>query len=150
MNIDFEGSLKTIDELAAGDLFVMRDNTRRMFGIRATYGAEPAAVILNMAIKEADPFPCVATGHFLGEQALIHLAKAVLVPDFSEAGLDFRSEVADGPGTLFFSPDRICMRVARRREGFFYVDLKSGEVSSSRPGGIEVPAVVDQVAKQGQ
>lgn len=31
------------------------------------------------------------------------------------------------------------MRVARRREGFFYVDLKSGEVSSSRPGGIEVP-----------
>lgn len=139
MDIDFDGTVQTVDTLTDGDFFAFRNHERMILGLRTTYGGDASAVLLNMAIKPDEPFPSIATAQFFGGAPVIHLAKAILLPDLSEVGLDSRSDVADGPGTLFISPTGISMRVARRREGYFYADVSTGSVTHSRPGGIEVP-----------
>jgi hypothetical protein len=139
MKVDFTGAVGTIENLRPGAFFVSRDNQRSFAGIRAVYGSnEVAAVLLNLAVNADEHFPSLVQGGFLGGQDLIEVSEAALRPCLNDQSLQFTSETTDGPGSLIFGQDRIWMRVARRWDGFFYLDVRSGVIDANRPPGIEI------------
>jgi hypothetical protein len=139
MDVDFDGHVAALEDLNAGTFFVTRSNEHTMLGISTIYGHDKAAVLFNQAFRPDEPFPCIVTSHYFGGTALIALPAAFLLPALSHVDLQFTSTQQDGPGALKISGDKVIMRVARRAEGFFYLDIKSGSISTSYPAGIEIP-----------
>jgi hypothetical protein len=100
MKVDFIGKVDTAENLKPGSFFVSRDNGRSIAGIRAVYGGGAAAVPLNLAVDQGEPFPSLVQAGFLGGQGLIEVSEAALRPSLSDQSLQFTSETTDG--ALFF------------------------------------------------
>jgi hypothetical protein len=139
VDIDFSGSVAVIDDLQPGTFFITRNNELTTLGISAIFGHDKAAVVLNHGFKPNEHFPCIVMSHYFGGAGLIALPTIFLLPSLSIDGLQFSSTHQDGPGALTISGDKVIMRVIRRAESFFYLDVKSGVLSTSIPSGIEIP-----------
>lgn len=139
MEIDFGGKVGILADFKPGTFFVARDNERTTIGMAAAYGNDSMAVLINRAVNPTDPFPSLVMGQHLGGMALIGLMSAYLVPSISKPALEFSSAQQDGPGSLILTEDKMLMRVARRTEGFYYLDVSTGSITPNRPSGIEIP-----------
>ncbi|MGX4804957.1 hypothetical protein [Bradyrhizobium guangdongense] len=139
MNIDFSGTLGVISDFKPGTYFFTRSNGTTFLGLTTIYGNDLGAVVFNRAFRPDELFPCILTAQFFVGTGLVKLPDAFLAPDVSLTGLHFASEHEDGPGSLTISPRSMFLRVVRRKEAFFYVNVASGEVVPASPGGIEIP-----------
>jgi hypothetical protein len=137
--LDFDGIAGDINEVQPGDFFIMDTPAAPILGIKSKYGGEFGAVLLNTPYGTDEPFPCVVTADVLARGELIKLPKAFIAPALSLSALTFKSDVQDGPGSLTVSRDGVFLRITRRRSGFFYLDVGSGEIVSHAPVGTMVP-----------
>jgi hypothetical protein len=133
MDIEFQGKIGTLSNLKPGTFFVTRKDEFTIFGLSAVYSGGAAAVLLNQAFKAEEQYPSIVTEGYLGGAGIIELPTAFLAPALSITGLQYTSTQRDGPGALRVSNDKIAMRVMRRAEGFFYLDVRSGAIATSPP-----------------
>jgi hypothetical protein len=134
MIVENARGLVPLTDLPSGTFFIAQNHHGSHFGISIRVKEEIGAVLLNKAVKDGEPFPCVVTADFMQNSLLLAFPDAYFVPDFSESSLAPSSCDIEGPGELLITESATILRCARRLDGFRYFDLGSGAQVSTPQG----------------
>jgi hypothetical protein len=134
MQIDLNlGSLAAINDIPAATFFIWQSHEGPIFGLAAKYD-EPCGVMFSRGVRKGDLYPCIVSHRFFQGAPLAPISDAYVLPDLSPESLTRDTSGAEGPGELILAANKIFLRVAKPQEGFFYVDVSTGDVMASRPG----------------